>query len=100
MDDLQPLLSLLGSKYTTIAAYWLAGEKILKFLQPAIMGRFNAAIQRVVDTEETEDEETLARLFSTKTYRTIAFLLDFLIRFKLPGNAELKAALANRKPKE
>lgn len=97
MDDLQPLLSLLGAKYAAIAAYWLAAEKLLKLLQPVILGRFNAAIERAVATEDPEDEALLRRLFSSPAYRTLAFVADLLIRLKLPGNTELNAALQRAK---
>lgn len=97
MDDLSPIIALLGAKYAAVAAYWLAAEKLLKVLQPFIRGRVDAAIARVVETDDDpEDEAMLRRLLSSRAWRIAAFALDFLIRFKLPAVSDLDAAIKKK----
>ncbi len=94
MDDLTPLIQMLGGKLPQVAVYWLAAEKILKLIQPAITSRIHGAIARAVESgQDSEDEEMLRRIFASKAYRVTAFGLDFLIRLKLPGVADLERAL-------
>lgn len=97
MEDLTPLVQLLGTKAPQIALYWLAAEKVMKLLQPVLVSRLNGAIQRVVETQDDEDEELLRRALSSRAYRITAFALDFMIRLKLPSRSDLDTALAARK---
>lgn len=99
MEDITPLIQLLGTKAPQIALYWLAAEKVMKLLQPLIVSRLNAAIERVVETADGEDEKMLRGLFGSRCYRFVAFALDVLIRLKLPGIGDLDKALADKTKK-
>ncbi len=99
MDDITPLVQLLGANAPQIAMYWLAAEKVMKLLQPLLVSRLNGAIERVVATQDNDDEELLRKALSSRAYRIAAFAADFLIRLKLPGRSDLDNALAARDKK-
>lgn len=99
MDDLSPLIQLVGAKAPQIALWWLGVEKVLKLLQPLLVSRLHAAIERVVSSQDTEDEQLLRRLFEARWYRVTAFALDLAIRLKLPGRTDLDRALDARTSK-
>jgi len=98
MDELKPLLDLLPAKFGWVCTYLLMGQTVLKLVQPIITGRVQAAIDRVVSTNDTDDDKWLAALFSNKGYRAAGFILDLTVRIKLPGLAELNKAIEANSP--
>lgn len=94
-EQLQPLLDFIGQDFIKTACAWVVCvQTVMKLIQPPIRNVFTRAIERAVDTDDPDDDTILNRIFASKFYRAIAFTLDLIVRFKLPGTRELNEALA------
>lgn len=93
MTEDPTILVLAQETFPMLAVYWLAAEKILKLVQPFLIGFVNRAIARAVETSDTDDDHFIEVVLKSKAWRLIGFLLDLLVRIKLPTAADLDNAL-------
>lgn len=101
MDTLQPILDTLTQKYPWLATLLLAmgtSRLLVKLFSDRIQKALTAALQRVVDSPEQDDDEIATKLLAAKWYRITAFLVDTLASVKLPSTASLKAMQAPKPP--
>lgn len=101
MEEFSPVLELLTTKFGFLkeyAAAFIGLQMLLKVLQPGIARFFQAVIERVVDSDETDDDSLLRRWFSSRTWRLIAFFADLVCRLKLPGVRDLDECLRRKRP--
>lgn len=99
MEQLQPLIDLLGGSKGPLAAViaWLAAAS-------AALAPFSVWIQHkladwmnsVAESADEDDDKYLASLFANKAYKLVALLLRF-VNIKLPTSADLERAIKHQK---
>lgn len=78
-------------------AHWLAGlaafvgtvRLFAKWIQLPLQNFLTAAIARVNDSPEKDDDQLLHNMFGSLEYRFFAFLMDYLLSLKLPTSDSL-----------
>lgn len=93
MNELQPLLDLLGGKGAWIGTVivWMGALRLVaKFFSGWLQGVFTKGLQGVVDSIETDDDALAARILASLWYRALAFVIDLLTSIKLPSSQSLR----------
>jgi hypothetical protein len=86
-SELQLLLDTLQGDHGWIAAIgvWIGALRVaLKPFGAQITSLLDRAIERARETDDTEDDQFILRVISSRWYRVLAFLLDLLASVKLP----------------
>lgn len=88
MDTLQPILDTLTQKYPWLATLLLAmgtSRLLVKLFSDRIQKSLTAALQRVAESPEQDDDLLAVKLLSARWYRVTAFIVDILASVKLPN---------------
>lgn len=72
-----------------LAAFVGTVRLFAKFIQTPLQNFLTAAIARVNDSPEKDDDQLLHNLFAAPWYRLLAFTLDYLLSLKLPTSDSL-----------
>lgn len=96
-DLVSQVWNLLAGKSGTAAAVlgWIASFRLTcKWWAPKLKAWMEDAIDKVVATDSKEDDALVARLLSSRIYRTLALVIDLLFSIKLPtkiGDSEMNS---------
>ena len=85
--ELQALLDTLAGQHGGLSAglAWIAALRVsLKPFSIQISSVLDRAVNRACQTDDTDDDQFILRIFSARWYRVLAFLLDLLASVKLP----------------
>ena len=75
--------------FAALAAFVGTVRLFAKFIQSPLQNFLTAAIARVNDSPEKDDDQLLHNLFAAPWYRLLAFTLDYLLSLKLPTSDSL-----------
>lgn len=98
--ELKPLLDLLEGKHgwvATAVSWLLAIQTALKFVNAHLQAALTAKMVDIATSGDQLDIDWFDAILQKKTYRLIAFLLDLILRLKLPTHAEFTRLLQTKK---
>ncbi len=75
--------------FAALAAFVGTVRLFAKFIQSPLQNFLTAAIARVNDSPEKDDDQLLHNLFAAPWYRLLVFTLDYLLSLKLPTSDSL-----------
>jgi hypothetical protein len=93
MTELQPIIDWLQNKapWLTTAIFVMGAFRIVfKVVSSKIQEYLTKAMQRVVDTEEEDDDLLMEQILRNPFYRVFAFCVDMITSIKLPSTATLQ----------
>jgi hypothetical protein len=85
-DAIQAMQTLLGGKagWLPAAVAWIGTARIVaKLVSGKVQGFLDALINFTAQNES--DRLAIERVLSSRTYRTVAFLIDYFLSVKLPA---------------
>lgn len=92
-DELKPLFDLLQGNQGWLATLivWIGAVRLAaKPLSAIILQFFNGAVSFVVSSPELDDDQLVIRILKSRSYRIVAFFVDYLASVKLPTSDSVK----------
>jgi hypothetical protein len=91
--DLKPLIDLLSGQFGWIATVivWVGAFRLaMKPVSAALQSVVSLLLSFVADTPETDDDALVLKILQSRTYRVIAFFVDWVASVKLPTSKTVK----------
>lgn len=96
MSELQPILDLLGGKFhrlPQVLAWLFAIQTAFKFINACLQKYLTARMVEAAMNDDEDDDYFWRQLLARRWYRTANFLLDLVLRLKLPTQADYQKAV-------
>lgn len=100
MNELQPLIDLLSGKFgwlSTVFAWMGAMRVAAKPISAVLQDGAAKFIASAIESESDDDDRLAASILGSRTYRLLAFVLDWVASIKLPTLKQYREAAALRR---
>jgi len=94
MNEIQPILDWIVGKWPWVAGVMASARIFAKPISGLLQSGLTKLALYALATPEQDDDLWVKRIVTNKTYRFVAFLLDWILSIKLPTESSLAAVLA------